>query len=268
MSTGFYELLAVAPEADLAAVRAAYQEQVAQAVRRLRAAESRQQDTATLEARRTALVEAFAVLSDPARRRRYDRFRELSRSGLPADLDELWRVAAPSMVDPAAAAALDVVRTLTGLKVGDAFGGPEATPEPETERTVPASQALGANPGAAALSAEAIAPLPKRHQAVFDRSLAPEEMGRILDAHGATGAWLRAAREARKMSLDELSEATKVTRRFLEAMEKEEWGSLPASTFVRGYLRVVMRTLELAPLAEEADEAVQTYMTRCNRARG
>ena len=237
-------------------------------MRRLRAAESRQQDTATLEARRTSLVEAFAVLSDPARRRRYDRFRELSRSGLPADLDELWRVAAPSMVDPAAAAALDVVRTLTALKVGDAFGGTETPPEPESERTVPASQVLEPKAGGVAQNAEGIAPLPKRQQPAFDRSVAPDEMGRLLDAHGPTGAWLRAAREARKMSLDDLSEATKVTRRFLEAMEKEEWGSLPASTFVRGYMRVVLRTLDLAPLAEEAEEAVQTYMTRCNRARG
>ena len=85
----------------------------------------------------------------------------------------------------------------------------------------------------------------------------------VVDVFEAVG-----QHSAGKMSLDDLSEATKVTRRFLEAMEKEEWGSLPASTFVRGYMRVVLRTLDLAPLAEEAEEAVQTYMTRCNRARG
>ena len=105
MSTGFYELLGVASDADTPAIRAAYQEQVAQTMRRLRAAEARQQDTATLEARRASLAEASAILTDPVRRHRYDRFRELARTGFPTDLEELWRVAGPSLVDPAAGAA-------------------------------------------------------------------------------------------------------------------------------------------------------------------
>ncbi len=271
MSTGFYELLGVLPEADVAAMRAAYQEQVAQTVRRLRAAEARQQDTATLEARRTALAEAFAVLSDPQRRRRYDRFRELAQSGFPTDLDELWRVSAPSMVDPAAAAALDVVRTLTSLKVGEPFGAvvvDDAAPEPESERTVPTSETMAGTPVLATHEADPVSPLPKRQQAALDRTVSPAEIGRLLDVYGPTGAWLRAAREARKLDLDALSASTKVARRFLEAMETETWGGLPAATFVRGYLRVVLRTLELTPIAEDAEEAVQAYMTRFHRARG
>ncbi len=101
--TGFYELLQVAPDASPEALRAAYQEQVAQVVRRQRAAEARQGDTAPIEARRAALAEAWGVLSDPARRRRYDRFRELCKEGLPTDLDGLWARANASLVDPAAA---------------------------------------------------------------------------------------------------------------------------------------------------------------------
>jgi hypothetical protein len=102
----------------------------------------------------------------------------------------------------------------------------------------------------------------------MDRSLGAAEVQRLLDVYGPTGAWLRAAREARKIDLDSLSAATKVARRFLEAMETENWGALPAATFVRGYLRVVLRTLELTPEAEEAEEAVTAYMTRFHRARG
>ncbi len=276
MSSGFYELLGVAAEADGAAIRAAYQEQVAQTVRRLRAAEARQQDTATLEARRTALAEAMAVLGDAARRRRYDRFRELSRAGFPADLDELWRAASPSLVDPAAAAALDVVRTLTSLKVGDAFAAEEQGVEADAERTAPVSETVSGptvTPVAVEVSADPtpVAPSsssPRYVGAAIDRTLAVAEVQRLLDVYGPTGAWLRAAREARKLDLDALSASTKVARRFLEAMETEAWGALPAATFVRGYLRVVLRTLELVPDPDEAEEAVAAYMTRFHRSRG
>lgn len=268
MSTGFYELLGVPPEAELATIRGAYQEQVAQTMRRVRAAEARQQDTATLEARRATLAEAMAVLGDPVRRRRYDRFRELSREGFPADLEELWRAASPSLVDPAAAAALEAVRTLTTLKVGDAAVVELGPPEPEAEPTVPTSETLGPVSVMATAEPEPLPPSARLHpQAPIDRTLPTAEVQRLYELYGPTGAWLRAAREARKLDLDGLSESTKVARRFLEAMEAEAWGSLPAATFVRGYLRVVLRTLELAPDADEAEEAVQAYMARFHRAR-
>ena len=97
MPVGFYELLQLAPEASPDAVRAAWQDQVAQVVRRMRTAEAKKLDRAPIEARRLSLNEAYAVLSDPVRRRRYDRFRAVSRDGLPTDPDELWRIAGPSL---------------------------------------------------------------------------------------------------------------------------------------------------------------------------
>ncbi len=261
MSTGFYELLGVPSEVDAAGIRAAYQEQVALTMRRLRAAEARQQDTATLEARRASLAEAAAVLSDPIRRHRYDRFRELAITGFPADLDELWRVAGPSLVDPAAVAALDVVRTLTSLRLGDSFALVEAASEPEPEPTAPMSQVVGA-------PEEPAAPPRRAPVLVMDRSSSSADVARLLDVYGPTGAWLRAARESRKLDLDAVSASTKVARRFLESMEQEAWNLLPAATFVRGYLRVIIRTLELCPDADEAEEAVQGYMARFHRDRG
>lgn len=262
MSTGFYELLGVASDADTPAIRAAYQEQVAQTMRRLRAAEARQQDTATLEARRASLAEASAVLTDPVRRHRYDRFRELARSGFPTDLEELWRAAGPSLVHPAAGAALDVVRTLTALRVGDSFGVVEAVAEPEPEPTAPASQVVE-------VRSEPAQSAPQRRSSALemDRTASVADVARLLDVYGPTGAWLKAAREARKLDLDTVSASTKVARRFLESMEEEAWANLPAATFVRGYLRVLIRTLELCPVAEDAEESVQGYMARFHRDR-
>lgn len=327
MPIGFYELLQVAPDASADTVRVAYQEQVAQVVRKLRAAEARQQDVAAIEARRSALAEAWAVLSDPLRRRRYDRFRELSRGTLPADPEELWAQAGPSMVDPAAAAALHVLRTLTDLKVGEPVSEPVAEPEvssvhrldrserearaearpaelrPEPRvaepraaepRVAPASFAtsepdaatiavpsrpdapppLVLPPPSVAPSVAPAGPRPPEHRAppasalTIDRNVAAEDLARLLDQFGPTGAFLRAARELRRTTLPQLSATTRISLRFLDAMERDAYTDLPGATFVRGYLKMVVRSLEAIAPGPEVDEFIEGYMSRFFRARG
>lgn len=286
MATGFYELLQVAPDAAPEVVRAAWQEQVAQVVRKLRAAEARQQDVAAIEARRAALAEAWAVLSDPPRRRRYDRFRELSRTGLPADPDELWAQAHRSLVDPAAAAALDVVRMVTDLRVGEPTGA--LAPAAEAETTAPREgdgvvrPALPLPPRSTQVVAPRIAPPqlvavdggepPGRRVAasgelVMDRAVSAESLARLFEQYGPSGACLAAVRAVRRVSMDELSHSTRITRRFLDAMERDAWQELPSGTFVRGYLKMVLRALEALD-GSEFDEFVDGYMARYHRARG
>lgn len=286
MPVGFYELLQVPPDASPEKVRAAWQEQVAQVVRKLRAAEARQQDTAAIESRRQALSEAWSVLSDPARRRRYDRFRELSRLGLPADPEELWREANRSLVDPAAAAALDVVRLATDLRVGDSLLG---TPggEPPTVPTLPTAPVPAGGPAPAASAAIVPPPsedtglvgnpmpAPNRRAPVapghpelpLDRTVSGENLARLFEQYGPSGAYLGAVRQLRRVSLDELSATTRVSRRFLEAMERDAYTELPGATFVRGYVRMVLKALEALD-GPDLDEFVDGFMSRFHRARG
>ncbi len=350
MSIGFYELLQVAYDAPSDAVRAAYQEQVAQVVRKLRAAEARQQDVAAIEARRAALAEAWAVLSDPLRRRRYDRYRELSRGTLPTDPEELWQQAGPSMIDPAAAAALHVVRTLTDLRVGEPVsdigvaepevsgvhvradrrveggrgvdprlpapretdtrapepprhtGAREAdprTPEPrhaedrageprQVETRVVARVGEPPRPGEGAparvdaplglvMPPPTMAPAGRRPEVArpppvsaltIDRNVAAEDLARLLDQYGPTGAFLRATRELRRSTLPQLSATTRISLRFLDGMERDAYTDLPGATFVRGYLKMVVRALEAIPAGPEVDEFIEGYMSRFYRARG
>jgi len=48
---------------------------------------------------------------------------------------------------------------------------------------------------------------------------------------------LQAAREARGLSLAQAEKATRIRQAYLEALEEEDWASLPESTFTKGFLR-------------------------------
>lgn len=51
------------------------------------------------------------------------------------------------------------------------------------------------------------------------------------------GDQLRAERERRGLRVGHVSEATKIRKCYLEALERQEWDALPADVFARGYLR-------------------------------
>jgi cytoskeletal protein RodZ len=59
------------------------------------------------------------------------------------------------------------------------------------------------------------------------------------------GEHLRREREMRGISLDEISSATRIGTRFLQAMENEQWSQLPGGVFNRGFVRAVAHHLGL-----------------------
>lgn len=64
-------------------------------------------------------------------------------------------------------------------------------------------------------------------------------------AKGNFGERLKREREMREVSLQEVTAATRIGRRFLEALENEDWGKLPGGVFNRGFVRAVARYLGL-----------------------
>ena len=51
------------------------------------------------------------------------------------------------------------------------------------------------------------------------------------------GVELRDARIARGVTLDDAQRATRISRRYLQALEDEDFEALPAPVFARGFLR-------------------------------
>jgi cytoskeleton protein RodZ len=72
------------------------------------------------------------------------------------------------------------------------------------------------------------------------------------------GEHLRREREMRGVSLEEISAATRISTRFLEALEKEEWDNLPGGVFNRGFIRSVARFLGLDEENLVAEYALET----------
>jgi len=64
-------------------------------------------------------------------------------------------------------------------------------------------------------------------------------------AKGSFGERLKRERELREVTLEEITSATRIGPRFLEALENEEWEKLPGGVFNRGFVRSVARYLGL-----------------------
>jgi cytoskeleton protein RodZ len=88
-------------------------------------------------------------------------------------------------------------------------------------------------------------------------------------ARGNFGERLKRERELREVTLEEITQATRIGPRFLEALENEEWDKLPGGVFNRGFVRSIAHYLGLdeeAFLAEydlahaaHADQQAQKY---------
>jgi flagellar biosynthesis protein FlhG len=76
-----------------------------------------------------------------------------------------------------------------------------------------------------------------------------------------TGSLLRKIRESQGVELVEISARTKIARTHLVAIEEEEWASLPAGVYVRGFVAELAKFLRLDP-----SQVQKTYMRRLREA--
>ncbi len=88
-----------------------------------------------------------------------------------------------------------------------------------------------------------------------------EETSKSAEGHASQnpqlsfGSWLRHQREARSVSLREIADNSKISLRYLEALEQDRFDVLPAPVFARGFLREYSRVVGLNP-----DEVVNLYL--------
>jgi cytoskeleton protein RodZ len=76
---------------------------------------------------------------------------------------------------------------------------------------------------------------------------------------GSFGERLRREREMRGITLNEIAESTKISRRHLESLEKEDFDSLPGGIFNKGFVRSYARYLGI-----DEEQAVADYSAASN----
>ncbi len=88
-----------------------------------------------------------------------------------------------------------------------------------------------------------------------------ERLERSANPHQSFGTWLRSQREHRDVSLREIADETRISMRYLQALEEDRFDILPAPVFARGFLREYARFVGL-----DADEVVTFYMSALGKA--
>lgn len=71
----------------------------------------------------------------------------------------------------------------------------------------------------------------------------------------SVGYYLRRTREVREIELEDIAKKTKISVRFLKAIEEGKWHLLPGDVFVKGFIRAYAQSLGLNP-----DEIVEKYV--------
>lgn len=74
------------------------------------------------------------------------------------------------------------------------------------------------------------------------------------------GSTLREARMRARIDITEVEQATKIRAKYLRAIENEEWGLLPGSTFVKSFIREYAEFLDL-----DSRSLVEEYKLRYER---
>ena len=78
----------------------------------------------------------------------------------------------------------------------------------------------------------------------------------------SSGEYLRAIRLERGLDIVTLADRTSLTEQTIECLENDDWLALPAMVYVRGYIRLICRELELEPeevITRLEQEDVQLY---------
>jgi transcriptional regulator with XRE-family HTH domain len=75
-----------------------------------------------------------------------------------------------------------------------------------------------------------------------------------VDARMSLAAWLRAGRDRRKLTIEDVAKITKIQPRILEKLESGQLDGLPAEVFVRGFVRSFAKCVGL-----DESEAISKY---------
>ena len=263
-SQNYYEILDIAPDATQSDIRQAYFRAKAAYGKDSNAIYSLfdvQETKALLE----KVEEAYLVLSNSDRRKEYDkthgfiRYTDAIQTSKPQQAKHSFSFgkseSRPSSNNPAEEAAAVV------------FGSSNSTEKHEpffTNNPAPATTTASSNSGMPSAAFANVKSQNKDPMSEFQHNSGAEKLGIVRRAELARpyttdptmedaiksetqfrGDFLRKVREYKGISLDEMCEFTKISKSYLGCLEAEEFESLPAAAYVRGFIIQIAKALKL-----------------------
>jgi len=78
-----------------------------------------------------------------------------------------------------------------------------------------------------------------------ERVIPPETLAELEDRLGMGGKYLRAVREFKGITLQDIAERTKIQTTYLKYLEEDKFGELPPAVYVEGFVNQVARLMKL-----------------------
>lgn len=76
-----------------------------------------------------------------------------------------------------------------------------------------------------------------------------------------SGSAIRHVRETKRISIDDLSDYTRISKNYLRAIEEEDYKNLPAMVYIRGFIQQLSRRLKIP-----SEKVTQKYIERLKAA--
>lgn len=251
-NTSYYEILELKPDASPHQIREAY----------LKAKATYQKDSTALyslisteerEEQIQLIEEAYRILSSPQMRREYDH-----QHSLVEDSDPRFSLN-PSSHDFFQKIQTHAQHSVSPLKriaspFEDGHGSEDLLIPPSTE--TPTQKQNHASSSSEKLLSPSLKLSAQPAKEKPSLELLKKEIETELEW---TGAFLKKVREMNGISLEEISNITKINKSYLFAIEDENFTKLPAAVFVRGFIIQLAKVYRLP-----TDKVVQAYLGRLN----
>lgn len=141
------------------------------------------------------------------------------------------------------------------------------TPQPQPQRQTVQLAQPAARPQPQPVQRAAAMPAPRQPNPTFEGIPSTHTLVEplVIDVRQINGNFLRAFREARQLTVDDISAHTKVPKKYIMAIEADDYVNLPAPIYFRGFVIAYLREIGLSNNKQIIDFLTYTYNQRARR---
>lgn len=195
--------------------------------------------------------EAYSILSDPMKRKRYDEARGINRDFNSLSYNSLSDRVAPLRQESNHSQNLQMSAPSSSFKSEFVLN---------SQATGSDISVNGINQNTTGASTTNVNKLVTQKRFALDYVVNADFEKEIEETQEFTGDLLRKIREYKNLDLDRLSDMTKVSRLYLQGIELEDFGKLPAPVYVRGFVFQYAKCLKLKP-----EVVANSYLARMKK---